>query len=66
LVAYSEIKRPIIQLVCGLSSCWILNYVARKADLKSIEYDYVDEINLAQDTIKWLAVVDWVSDLQVA
>ena len=47
-------------------SCWILDYVAHKTHLKNIGYDYVDGINLVQDTNKWLAGVDLVSDLQVA
>lgn len=40
--------------------------MAHKTHLKNIGYDYVDGINLVQDTNKWLAGVDLVSDLQVA
>jgi len=32
---------------------------------KEIGYDDVDGINLAQDSVKWLAVVNLVSELQV-
>ena len=52
--------------MCGMLSCRILNYVALGKDLKNLGYDDVDGINLAQDRAKWLAVVDLVSDLQVA
>jgi len=51
LVAYSETKRPIIQLVCGMFSCGIPNYVTHKTDLKNIGYDGVDGINLARDRV---------------
>jgi hypothetical protein len=40
--------------------------VAHKTDLKNVEYDDVDGINLAQDIVEWLAVVNLVSELQVA
>jgi hypothetical protein len=58
LVEKLEGKRPV-----GRSRCSLQGDI--KMDLKEIEWDFIDWINLAQDRDEWPALVNMVKKLQV-